>query len=161
GPTVLSTLTSILRDEPVPLESAPKVQKVIARCLRKQAVDRYQSVADLRVALEESSDRILPVSSPLDSPVLRLLPKHPHGRLSPAGNVESELDAVTGDANRMAAESPRVKDLHRRSSSAIWVCGALVFTLLAGVVAWRYAAQNGGVKDPEINPITATLAENR
>jgi len=161
GPTVLSTLMSILHDEPAPLEGAPAMQRIVERCLRKLPVDRYQSVADLRAALEDSSDRILGVSSPLDSPVPKLLPKHPDGRLPPAGDVESELEAVADDANRIAAKSPRVKYLHRRSSSAIWVCGALVFTLLAGLVAWRYAAQNWGVKDPEINPITATQAENR
>ena len=68
---------------------------------------------------------------------------------------------MADDANWTAAESARFKHRNRRSSSAIWVWGALVFILLAGVVAWWYAARNAGLKDPAINQITATLAENR
>jgi eukaryotic-like serine/threonine-protein kinase len=41
GPSGLSILASILRDEPAPLESAPEMQRVIARCLRKHPADRY------------------------------------------------------------------------------------------------------------------------
>lgn len=55
GSSTLSILASILRDEPAPLESASEMQRVIARCLRKHPADRYQSVADLRAALEKAT----------------------------------------------------------------------------------------------------------
>ncbi|HEU0142425.1 MAG TPA: protein kinase, partial [Bryobacteraceae bacterium] len=55
GTSALSTLASILRDEPAPLESAPEIQRVIARCLRKHPADRYQSVTELRAALEDAT----------------------------------------------------------------------------------------------------------
>lgn len=161
GPTAVAILMSILHDEPAPLECAPAIQRIVERCLRKVPADRYQSVADLRKALEESSGRIPAASPPLDSLVPRLLPEHPEGRLSPAGDADAGLEAVTGDSNQLAAEAPGVKYRHRRSISAIWVWGTLVFILLAGLVAWRHAAQNGGVKDPKINPVTATQAGNR
>jgi hypothetical protein len=149
GANLVSTVMAILHDDPAPMQTAPAMQRIVERCLRKLPVDRYQSVADLRASLEDSSDRIFTVS-----------PKHPAGRVSPASDAQSELESVT-DAKWIAAESPRVKHLHRRSSSAIWVCGALVLTLLAGAAAWKYTPRTGGLKDPEIIPITAALAENR
>ncbi len=56
GSSTLSILASILRDEPAPLESAREMQSVIERCLRKHPADRYQSVADLKVALENATN---------------------------------------------------------------------------------------------------------
>jgi TolB-like protein len=56
GSSIPSILASILRDEPAPLESAPEMQRVIERCLRKHPVDRYQSVADLKSALQKATN---------------------------------------------------------------------------------------------------------
>ena len=58
GVSRMSTLTAILRDEPKLAseggEAIPRdLQKIIARCLRKDAARRFQTMADLRVALEE------------------------------------------------------------------------------------------------------------
>src|SRR5262245_9211218 len=58
GETKLSTLSAILREEPKPAsELAPAVprdlEKIIQRCLRKDPERRYQSMKDVRIALEE------------------------------------------------------------------------------------------------------------
>src|SRR5579864_3829681 len=58
GDSRMSTLTAILRDEPKPMseggEAIPRdVQKIIARCLRKDPARRFQTMADLKVVLEE------------------------------------------------------------------------------------------------------------
>jgi serine/threonine protein kinase len=58
GDSRMSTLTAILRDEPKLAreggEAMPRVlQKIIARCLRKDSARRFQTMADLKVALEE------------------------------------------------------------------------------------------------------------
>ena len=58
GETKLSTLTAILREEPKPasevIEGVPReLERVIARCLRKDSGRRFQTMADLKVALEE------------------------------------------------------------------------------------------------------------
>jgi len=161
GPTVLSTLTAILRDEPEPLKTAPKLKKVIARCLRKQPSDRYQSMADLRDALEGCLDRHLGVSTPIENPALTRFQENPDEPLSPIEVADTDFEAATAAADWVAAQAPRVAYLSRRSSSAIWVCGVSVLTILVGVATWRSVAQNGGVGTPEIYPITATLAENR
>jgi eukaryotic-like serine/threonine-protein kinase len=58
GETRLSTIASILREEPKPISQLVndlprEVERVIRRCLRKDPEHRFQTMADLRVALEE------------------------------------------------------------------------------------------------------------
>jgi len=58
GTTRLSTLSSVLRDEPKPpgeiREDTPEeLARIIARCLRKEPGRRFQHMSDLGVALEE------------------------------------------------------------------------------------------------------------
>jgi Tol biopolymer transport system component/predicted Ser/Thr protein kinase len=58
GDSKLSTLSAILREEPKPAgqiaEGLPReLERIIARCLRKTPERRFQTMADLKVALEE------------------------------------------------------------------------------------------------------------
>ena len=58
GDTPLSTLTAVLREEPKPINLARAgvphdLERVITRCLRKDPERRWQSMADVRVALRE------------------------------------------------------------------------------------------------------------
>jgi Tol biopolymer transport system component/serine/threonine protein kinase len=58
GDSRLSTLTAILREEPKPagqvVEGLPReLERIIARCLRKDLGRRFQAMPDLKVALEE------------------------------------------------------------------------------------------------------------
>ena len=58
GDTAASTIASILREEPKPVsqvaEGLPRdAEKIVRRCLRKDRDHRFQTMADLKVALEE------------------------------------------------------------------------------------------------------------
>jgi predicted Ser/Thr protein kinase len=58
GETKASTIAAILRDEPKALsqvvEGLPReIERVVKRCLRKDREHRFQTMADLKVALEE------------------------------------------------------------------------------------------------------------
>ncbi len=58
GGTTASTIASILREEPKPIsqiaEALPRdAQKIVRRCLRKDPEHRFQTMADLRVTLDE------------------------------------------------------------------------------------------------------------
>jgi serine/threonine protein kinase len=58
GDSKLSTLASVLHKDPAPLsqggEEVPReVERIIGRCLRKDPQRRWQSMADLKVALED------------------------------------------------------------------------------------------------------------
>jgi eukaryotic-like serine/threonine-protein kinase len=61
GDSPLSTLTAVLREEPKPIsrisEGLPReLERVITRCLRKDPERRWQSMADVSVALRELKD---------------------------------------------------------------------------------------------------------
>ena len=65
GETRMATITSVLRDEPKPPSHfragvPPELERIIARCLRKDPARRFQHMEDLRVALEEVRDECLP-----------------------------------------------------------------------------------------------------
>src|SRR5215469_1754488 len=51
----MSTLSAILREEPKPAgEAIPRdLEKIIARCLRKDVARRFQHIDDVKIALEE------------------------------------------------------------------------------------------------------------
>ena len=58
GDTAMSTISAILRDEPKPVSAVradvpAELERVIKRCLRKDPARRFQTMADLKVALEE------------------------------------------------------------------------------------------------------------
>ncbi|HLF07417.1 MAG TPA: protein kinase, partial [Thermoplasmata archaeon] len=54
GETKVATLSAVLHQEPPPLEDAPpELDKVIARCLRKDPARRIQHMVDVKLALED------------------------------------------------------------------------------------------------------------
>jgi serine/threonine protein kinase len=55
GDSKVSTLAALINKEPAPLpaETPHDLEKVISRCLRKDPARRFQTMADLKVAIEE------------------------------------------------------------------------------------------------------------
>ncbi len=61
GSSRIATLSAILQQEPKPVTGLPpELEKIIARCLRKDRDRRFQHAADVRVALEELRDESAP-----------------------------------------------------------------------------------------------------
>src|SRR5262249_27544267 len=59
--TVLATLGAVIYEEPTPLNelvksAPPELVRIVERCLRKDPDRRIQTMADLKVALEELKD---------------------------------------------------------------------------------------------------------
>ena len=55
GESAISTLASVLREDPRPM-TAPvprELERIVTRCLRKDPAKRFQSMADVRVVLED------------------------------------------------------------------------------------------------------------
>jgi serine/threonine protein kinase/Tfp pilus assembly protein PilF len=57
GRSLLDTLNSVVRDDPAPLQSPASdvVKECVKRCLAKQPAQRFQSMAEVRAALESIS----------------------------------------------------------------------------------------------------------
>jgi len=54
GDSAVSILGAVLKEEPPPLKGVPpELEKLVTRCLRKDPQRRWQTMADLKVALEE------------------------------------------------------------------------------------------------------------
>jgi serine/threonine-protein kinase len=50
GSSIIDVLSSVMRDEPVPLESP--IAAIVGRCLAKQPAQRFQNMTEVRTALE-------------------------------------------------------------------------------------------------------------
>ena len=53
GTTTAQVLSALLRDEPAALDAPPAVERVVRRCLAKRPSDRFQSMRELRTALDD------------------------------------------------------------------------------------------------------------
>jgi serine/threonine protein kinase/Tol biopolymer transport system component len=86
GGSKLSSLSAVLHTEPQPPsltspDIPPELDKIIARCLKKDPARRWQSMADVKVALDElreemessGFDRKMLASAPKQTPPKRLL----------------------------------------------------------------------------------------
>ena len=54
----IETIAAILRDEPAPLDAPSNLSAIVARCLRKSPAERYQRIADGRVALDQAVGKL-------------------------------------------------------------------------------------------------------
>src|SRR5688572_28521684 len=54
GDTPLATLSAVVDAAPPPLEATPALVRLVNRCLAKQPRDRFQSMADVAAALEQT-----------------------------------------------------------------------------------------------------------
>jgi serine/threonine protein kinase len=82
GDSVIGVMAAILRDEPAPLtfrggEAQPKLVEIVTRCLRKAPADRFQTMSEVRAALELINTKISPRASPSpaeETPSIAVLP---------------------------------------------------------------------------------------
>src|ERR1035441_7915946 len=54
GDSVAQVLSGVLRDDPPALQTTPALQQIVRKCLAKRPADRFQSVTDLKAALEQA-----------------------------------------------------------------------------------------------------------
>ena len=54
GDSVAQVLSGVLRDDPPALQTTPALQQIVRKCLAKSPADRFQTVTDLKAALEQA-----------------------------------------------------------------------------------------------------------
>jgi serine/threonine-protein kinase len=107
GNSMADVLTSVLRDEPAPLES--RATPVVARCLAKQPAQRFQSVGELKAALEK-----LTAPKPADTqPSIAVLPF-----VNMSADKENEYfsDGLAEEILNLLAKIPGLKVTARTSA---------------------------------------------
>jgi serine/threonine protein kinase/Tfp pilus assembly protein PilF len=108
GASMLDTLNSVVRDDPAPLQSP--ASDIVKRCLAKQPAQRFQSIAEVRAALESISTK--PVEQ---QPSIAVLP---FANMSADKENEYFSDGLAEEILNLLAKIPGLKVIARTSSFA-------------------------------------------
>src|SRR5262249_41946759 len=57
GDSILAVLRAVIRDEPSPLNVSPEISDIIRRCMRKDPSERFQTISEVKSALEQYGTR--------------------------------------------------------------------------------------------------------
>ena len=108
GESTADTLSAVLRDNPAPLQSP--ASDIVKRCLTKQLAQRFQSIAEVKAALESISNK--PVE---DQPSIAVLP---FANMSADKENEYFSDGLAEEILNLLAKIPVLKVIARTSSFA-------------------------------------------
>ena len=110
GDTPFATLTAVVNEEPPPLEVPSALERIVSRCLAKQPRDRFQSMADVTAALEQT------VVKPSDQrPSIAVLP---FANMSRDPDDDYFSDGLAEELINLLAHVPNLKVTARTSAFA-------------------------------------------
>jgi serine/threonine-protein kinase len=110
GETTPSAIAAILHSEPEPLDAPPALSRIVRRCLAKQPSERYQTMTELRTALESVSRK--PEDPPPSIVVL------PFANLSRDADDEYFSDGLAGEIINALTQISGLKVIARTSAFA-------------------------------------------
>jgi serine/threonine protein kinase/Tfp pilus assembly protein PilF len=110
GTSTAQVLSAVLRDEPKPLETLPKLERIVMRCLAKQPAQRYQTMAEVKAALEQVGAK-----SEEQQPSIAVLP---FTDMSPDKDNEWFSDGLAEEIINALAQIPGLMVIARTSSFA-------------------------------------------
>ena len=109
GSSVVDVLSAVLRDDPPPLGPSP-LARIVHRCLEKDASKRYQTMSEVRAALEDAAK-----STPDQEPSIAVLP---FANLSAEKENEYFSDGLAEEIINALTGIPGLKVTARTSSFA-------------------------------------------
>ncbi len=114
GETPFATLSALVKEEPPPLQAPPEFQRIVARCLAKQPADRFQSMVEVRGALQQIVSK--PEAKPADEePSIAVLP---FANMSGEKEQEYFSDGLAEEIINSLAQLPGLKVTARTSAFA-------------------------------------------
>ena len=112
----VAILAALLRDHPKPVEGPESLTRIVTRCLRKDPAERFQSMAEVREALEEVRlDQARAPASAEAAPSVAVLP---FANLSPDKENEYFSDGLAEEILNALARIPRLRVTARTSAFA-------------------------------------------
>jgi eukaryotic-like serine/threonine-protein kinase len=108
GTTTAQLLTALLRDEPAALDAPVAVDRIVRKCLAKRPLDRFQSMREVRAALDEAT-------KPDAQPSIAVLPFE-----NMSGDKENEYfsDGLAEEIINALTRVPGLKVIARTSAFA-------------------------------------------
>jgi serine/threonine protein kinase/Tfp pilus assembly protein PilF len=106
----METMSAILRDEPAATNTPSNISNIIARCLRKSTAERFQTIAEVRAAIEQAMSHPSEKSSSIA--VL------PFANMSADKDNEYFSDGLAEEILNLLAKIPGLKVIARTSSFA-------------------------------------------
>jgi eukaryotic-like serine/threonine-protein kinase len=110
GESAILTMAAVLHKEPRRLDAPPALERVVMRCLEKQAARRFQNMAELREALRQVT--VGPVEK---QPSIAVLP---FANMSADKENEYFSDGLAEEILNLLAKVPGLKVIARTSSFA-------------------------------------------
>jgi TolB-like protein/predicted Ser/Thr protein kinase len=108
--TGIAIMAAIVRDEPRPLRVLPELDRIITRCLRKAPADRFQTMGEVRAALEQVS-----IKPAQEQPSIAVLP---FSNMSADKENEYFSDGLAEEILNSLVRIPGLKVTARTSSFA-------------------------------------------
>jgi serine/threonine-protein kinase len=110
GNTPAETVSAIIGADPAPLEAPAPIERLVRRCLAKQPAERFQTMAEVRGALEQAAAR--PRDDRTSIAVL------PFANMSATADDEYFSDGLAEEIINALAQVPALKVIARTSAFA-------------------------------------------
>ena len=112
GSSQADVLSAVLRDDPRPIQAPLALERIVRRCLAKQPGQRFQTMGELRAALEQVATD--PISTPTEhQPSIAVLP---FANMSADKENEFFGDGLAEEVINVLANVPGIKVAGRTSS---------------------------------------------
>jgi serine/threonine protein kinase len=112
GRSTADVLSAVLRDDPRPTQAPPAVERIVRRCLAKQPGQRFQTMAEVREALEHAATEL----------TSKLTEHQPSIAVLPFANMSADKeneffgDGLAEEIINALAQAPGLKVVGRTSS---------------------------------------------
>ncbi len=113
GISPAEVLSAVMRDDPQPLRSSPALERIVGRCLAKQPGQRFQTMGELRSALEVASAETAAAPPIAAMPSIAVLPFANMSANEEAGYFG---DGLAEEVINLLAQMPGLKVAGRTSS---------------------------------------------